>query len=41
MTKSIGIPRGLLFYNFFPLWSSFFESLGMEVVTTSETNKGI
>ncbi|MBZ4652677.1 MAG: hypothetical protein JG781_7 [Peptococcaceae bacterium] len=41
MTKRIGIPRGLLFYNFFLLWSSFFESLGMEVISTAETNKGI
>ncbi len=40
MTK-VGIPRGLLFYRYFPLWESFFESLGVEVVlsppTTEET----
>lgn len=37
----VGIPRGLLFYRYFPLWEIFFESLGAEVVvsglTTDET----
>lgn len=40
MTK-IGIPRGLLFYRYFPLWETFFQALGMEVrvsrPTTEET----
>ncbi len=37
----VGIPRALLFYRYFPLWETFFESLGVEVVvsglTTDET----
>ncbi len=30
----IGIPRGLLFYRYFPLWETFFETLGIEVVVS-------
>lgn len=37
----IGIPRGLLYYQYFPLWSTFFQELGMEVVTSQETSKAI
>jgi len=37
----VGIPRGLLYYNYFPLWQTFFESLGAEVVVSSETNRQI
>jgi predicted nucleotide-binding protein (sugar kinase/HSP70/actin superfamily) len=37
----IGIPRVLLFYRFYPMWKAFFESLGIEVVTSSITNKEI
>lgn len=33
----IGIPRGLLFYRYFPLWETFFETLGMEVVVSHPT----
>jgi predicted nucleotide-binding protein (sugar kinase/HSP70/actin superfamily) len=35
----IGIPRGLLFYRYFPLWESFFEGLGVEVVLSSPTTE--
>lgn len=38
MTK-IGIPRGLLFYRYFPLWETFFETLGMEVVVSPPTTE--
>lgn len=38
MTK-VGIPRGLLFYRYFPFWESFFESLGVKVVVSSTTNE--
>ncbi len=41
VTKKIGIPRTLYFYSFFPLWKTFFEELGMEVVFSPPTNKGI
>ncbi len=38
---SVGIPRSLLYYHYFPLWKSFFEELGLEVVLSSPTNKKI
>lgn len=37
----IGIPKSLLFYNYYPLWKTFFESLGTEVITSSSTTKTI
>lgn len=37
----IGIPRALLYYNFFPWWKVFLETLGNEVVVSSKTNKAI
>ncbi len=39
---SIGIPRGLmLFYQQFPFWRAFFESLDFNVVLSRESNKKI
>ncbi|ADL08016.1 acyl-CoA dehydratase activase-related protein [Thermosediminibacter oceani] len=37
----IGIPRALLYYNYYPFWKTFFESLGHEVVLSKPTNKKI
>ncbi len=37
----IGIPRTLYFYTYFPLWTTFFEELGLKVVISSPTNKAI
>jgi len=37
----IGIPRVLLFYRFYPMWKAFFESLGIDVIPSSITNKEI
>jgi len=37
----IGIPRALLYYYYYPLWKKIFESLGMEIILSDETNKGI
>lgn len=37
----IGIPRVLLFYRYYPMWKTFFESLGLEVIPSSLTNKEI
>lgn len=37
----VGIPRALLYYNYFPKWKTFFESLGAEVVVSEETTKQI
>jgi predicted nucleotide-binding protein (sugar kinase/HSP70/actin superfamily) len=38
MTR-VGIPRGLLFYRYFPLWESFFEGLGVERVVSPPTTE--
>ena len=35
-TKTIGIPRALLFYDRFPLWKTFFEEIGMEVIVSPD-----
>ena len=37
----VGIPRGLLFYQFEAMWTTFFETLGAEVVISPETTKKI
>ncbi|HEX9917047.1 MAG TPA: acyl-CoA dehydratase activase [candidate division Zixibacteria bacterium] len=39
--ERIGIPRTLFFYELFPLWATFFENLGFEVVLSDKTNKTI
>lgn len=36
----IGIPRALLFYAYYPAWSTFFHALGHETVVSRETTKG-
>lgn len=41
MTIRIGIPRGLWYYDYFPLWKSFYENLGAEVIVSNPTNKKI
>lgn len=35
----VGIPRALLYYQYFPMWKTFFERLGAEVLVSSPTNK--
>jgi predicted nucleotide-binding protein (sugar kinase/HSP70/actin superfamily) len=37
----IGIPRALLYYDHYPLWSTLLEALGHEVVLSPPTNKAI
>ena len=37
----IGIPRGLLYYYYFPLWKTFYENLGFKIILSPETNKSI
>ncbi len=37
----IGIPRGLLFYYYYPMWRVFLEELGAEVITSPPTSKEI
>ncbi|WP_432407641.1 acyl-CoA dehydratase activase-related protein [Wukongibacter sp. M2B1] len=41
MSIRVGIPRALLFYEYYPLWVSFFENLGAEVIVSRKTNKEI
>lgn len=37
----IGIPRALLYYHYYPLWKTFYEELGAEVILSSKTTKGL
>ncbi len=37
----IGIPRAGLYYQFFPLWNTFFKELGFEVVYSPPTNASL
>ncbi|WP_026478837.1 acyl-CoA dehydratase activase-related protein [Alkaliphilus transvaalensis] len=39
MAIKIGIPRGLWFYDYYPLWKTFYEELGAEVILSNPTNK--
>lgn len=41
MATRVGIPRCLLYYNYYPGWKTFFEELGAEVVLSQPTNKQI
>ncbi|MCT4594000.1 MAG: acyl-CoA dehydratase activase-related protein [Anaeromicrobium sp.] len=41
MTVKVGIPRALLFYEYYPLWKVFFEELGAKVIVSQKTNKEI
>ncbi|MBN2186117.1 MAG: hypothetical protein JW732_01545 [Dehalococcoidia bacterium] len=35
----VGIPRALLYYQYYPMWKTFFETLGAEVEVSAPTNK--
>ena len=37
--KRIGIPRALLYFKYFPLWETFFENLGFEIVVSPKTSR--
>jgi predicted nucleotide-binding protein (sugar kinase/HSP70/actin superfamily) len=37
----IGIPRALLYYQYFPAWKAFFEELGAEVVVSPSTTQSM
>ena len=37
----IGIPRALLYYQYFPVWKTLFEELGAEVVVSPSTTQSI
>ncbi len=35
----VGIPRALFYFYYYPLWKTFFEELGVEIVNSSWTNR--
>lgn len=37
----IGIPRALLYYNYYPFWYGFLKDLGIEIVLSDKTTKNI
>ncbi len=37
--KKVGIPRALIYYNYYPFWFGFFKALGVEVVLSDKTTK--
>lgn len=39
MTKKIGIPRGLLYYRYGPMWEHFFRRTGQEAMVSPPTDK--
>lgn len=39
--KTVGIPRSLLFYKYYPLWKVFLEELGYKTVLSDRTNSKI
>lgn len=41
MSVKVGIPRALLYYHYFPMWRSFLEGLGVQVVVSGHTTKSI
>lgn len=38
---TVGIPRALAYYMYYPMWKSFFETLGVKVVVSPETTEQI
>lgn len=41
MSARVGIPSSLFYYVHFPMWQTFFSELGIEVVTSGQTTKGL
>lgn len=37
--KRVGIPHGLFYYYYYPLWKTFFSDLGAEVISSSDSNR--
>ena len=37
----VGLPRALHFYEYYPFWRAFFESLGFEIITSNESDTRI
>jgi len=36
---TVGIPRALLYYQYYPMWKTFFDRLGVEVVVSPPTTR--
>jgi len=32
LTIKVGIPRALLFYLYYPMWNTFFNEIGVQVI---------
>ncbi len=41
MKKKIGIPKALLYHRYYPAWKKFFTELGLEVITSVDSNEKI
>lgn len=41
MSVTVGIPRALLYYHYYPGWEAFFRTLGAEIILSDETTKSI
>lgn len=41
MTAKVGIPSTLLYYIYYPMWQTFFNEIGAQVVTSGKTTKTI
>jgi len=41
MVKKVGIPRSLFYYKYYPLWKTFLEELGAEIILSDYTSKKI
>jgi predicted nucleotide-binding protein (sugar kinase/HSP70/actin superfamily) len=37
----IGVPKGLFFYYYSPLWETFFQELGLDIVFSPQTTQAI
>ncbi|MFW6035577.1 MAG: acyl-CoA dehydratase activase-related protein [Halothermotrichaceae bacterium] len=41
MKNKVGIPRGLMYYYYFPSWKIFLKEMGLKVIVSPPTNKKI
>lgn len=39
--SQVGIPRGLFYYQYYPLWKSFFDGIGVDTLVSGPTDKRI
>ncbi len=37
----VGIPRALLYYQYYPMWKTFFEELGADLVVSPSTTQAL